>query len=264
MNDGRAIPVLGYGTYLVTGDKASSLVTQTIDLGYRHVDTAAFYDNEVEVGRGVAAASVPREDIFVTTKLWPADQPDPAAALELSLSKLGLDYVDLYLMHWPAPDYGQYVSAWAKLIDLRQRGLAKSIGVSNFLPEHLTALEPTGVTPAVNQIEIHPSYANVASAAANAARGIVTEAYMPLGRAADLAEPVIAGIVQRLAATPAQVILAWLLAKNYVVIPKTTQLERMRQNLAAADLVLTDSDIAAIDALPQGDKLAGEPATFNG
>jgi len=264
MNDGRAIPTLGYGTYRVTGDKASSLVAQAIEAGYRHVDTAAFYDNETEVGQGVAQAAVAREDVFVVTKLWPGDQNDPKAALELSLRKLGLEYVDLYLMHWPAPARGLYVSAWVSLIELRQAGLARSIGVSNFLPQHLAALEPTGVVPAVNQIELHPSYNNAAAVAANAARGIVTEAYQPLGHGADLAEPVIAGIAATLVATPAQVILAWELAKDYVVIPKTTDPKRMAQNLAAAELELSESDIAAIDALPQGPRLCSDPASFTG
>lgn len=264
MNDGRTIPALGYGTYKVTGRPASALVAQAIELGYRHVDTAAFYGNESAVGRGIAQAAVARSDIFVTTKLWPGDQADPARALATSLKKLGLDYVDLYLMHWPAPARGLYVSAWAKLAELRSAGLAKSIGVSNFLPEHLAALEPTGVVPAVNQIEIHPSYRNDTSVAANTARGIVTEAYMPLGRAEDLSDPVIAGMADRLGVTPAQVILAWLLAKDYVVIPKTTHPERMRANLAAADLTLTTADLAAMDDRPQGRKLSSDPARFNG
>jgi len=264
MNDGRAIPTLGYGTWRVNDEDAQSLVAQAIGFGYRHIDTAAVYANEAGVGRGIADAGVDRAELFVTTKLWNADQADPRSALAASLTKLGLDYVDLYLIHWPVPAKNQYVGAWEQLVALREEGLAKSIGVSNFLPAHLAAVVATGTTPAVNQIEVHPSFANRDGVRANTGYGILTECYSPLGRARDLTEPVIGLISARLGASPAQVILAWHLAKNFVVIPKSITPARIRENWESLTLELSANDIAAIDALDADQRIGSDPAQFVG
>ena len=263
MNDGRQIPTLGYGTYRL-GDGVATMVADALATGYRHIDTAAVYDNEVGVGRGIAASGLARRDVFVTTKLWNADQANPAAALAASLERLGLEWVDLYLIHWPVPTLHRYVAAWEALIELREQGLAKSIGVSNFYAAVLDDLAPTGVVPAVNQVEKHPTYANRATVEANTSRGILTECYSPLGRARDLAEPVLGIIGARVGASPAQVVLAWHLARNHVVIPKTADPVRLRENFEAAEVRLTDNDLAAIDALDRGNRLGSDPASFVG
>ena len=262
MNDGREIPSLGYGTWLVSDEGAESLVADAIAAGYRHVDTASMYGNETGVGKGIRASGIDRTQVFVTTKLWNSDQSDPEAALTSSLDRLGLDYVDLYLIHWPVPRQHLYVRAWETLIKLRERGLAASIGVSNFSPEHLDALQPSGVVPAVNQSEVHPSFANRQIAETNAERGIVTECYSPLGRAGDLAEPVLTRIAARLGATPAQVVLAWHLAKGFVAIPKSASPARIRENFQAQNLDLTVDDIAAIDSLDRGNRIGSDPTSM--
>ena len=259
MNDGREIPQLGYGTWLVSDEGAESLVAEAISAGYRHVDTASMYGNETGVGKGIRASGIDRAELFVTTKLWNTEQSDPEAALGNSLRKLGLDYVDLYLIHWPAPRQNLYAKAWEKLIKLRDKGMAASIGVSNFYPECLDALLLSGVVPAVNQIEVHPSFADRAIVEANAARGILTECYSPLGRAGDLAEPVLGKIAARLGASPAQVVIAWHLAKGFVAIPKSAAPARIRENLQAQAIRLTDEDIAAIDSLDRGNRISADP-----
>jgi 2,5-diketo-D-gluconate reductase A len=262
LNDSHTIPQLGYGTWRINDEQAAPLVKTAIEVGYRHIDTAAIYANEAGVGQGIRHSGVDREDLFITTKLWNTDHDDPAKALRLSLDKLGLDYVDLYLIHWPVPAQKLYASAWRTLIDLRDQGLAKSIGVSNFYAEVLDDLTDSGVVPAVNQVEIHPTFANRAIIETDTARGIVTESWSPLGRSEDLDNPIIEMIAARLGATPAQVVIAWHLAKTLVVIPKTVTPDRMRQNFEALDLELTDSDLAAIDALDRGNRQGGDPHNF--
>jgi 2,5-diketo-D-gluconate reductase A len=259
LNDGRSIPQLGFGTWKITDEDSAPLVKKAIETGYRHIDTAAIYGNEAGVGLGLRQSGVDREELFVTTKLWNDDHGDPAAALRTSLDKLGLEYVDLYLIHWPVPEQNLYASAWKTLVTLREQGLAKSIGVSNFYAETLDDLQDSGVVPAVNQVEIHPTFANRATIEANTARGIVTESWSPLGRAVDLDIPILELIAARVGASVAQVILAWHLAKNFVVIPKTVSPARMRENLETLDLVLTDSDLAAIDALDRGNRTGSDP-----
>ena len=262
LNDRQVIPQLGYGTWRVADEQAASLVKTAIEVGYRHIDTAAIYGNEAGVGEGIRQSGVARQDLFITTKLWNTDQDDPVAAFHSSLDKLGLEYVDLYLIHWPVPAQKLYAAAWETLIDLRTQGLAKSIGVSNFYAEVLDDLVDSGVVPAVNQVEIHPTFANRSTVDTNTSRGIVTESWSPLGRSEDLDNPVIELIAAKFDATPAQVVIAWHLAKNFVVIPKTVTAARMRENFEALDLELTDSDIAAIDALDRGNRQGGDPHTF--
>lgn len=264
MNDGHSIPTMGYGTWKVSDHAAEDLVATAIEAGYRHIDTAAIYDNETGVGKGITASGVERSQLFITTKLKNADQADPASALKISLQKLGLDYVDLYLIHWPVPSKNLYPDAWRTLIELRNQGLTRSIGVSNFLEPYLDALESSEVLPAVNQIEYHPSNSGSPTVAANTRRGILTECYTPLGRGHDLEEPVLGVIADRLGATPSQVVLAWELAKNFIVIPKSATPARIRENFAAQDLSLTATDMAAIDALNRGNRLAANPAEYVG
>ena len=264
MNDGRSIPALGYGTWRVVDGEAASLVADAIAAGYRHIDTAALYDNEVGVGKGIAQAGLDRDELFVTTKLWHNEHKDPAAGLATSLRKLGLDWVDLYLIHWPVPSLNLFVRAWEGLIELREQGLARSIGVSNFLPEHLDALVGTGVVPCINQVEVHPSFTNLVVVEGNTQRGVRTESYRPLGGGRDLADPVLTGIASELGATPSQVVLAWHLAKGYVAIPKSADPVRRRENLAAQNIQLSLAEVAAIDALDRDNRQCADPAEFAG
>ena len=264
LNDGHQIPAIGYGTWRVRDEESEALVIEALALGYRHIDTAMIYKNEDGVGKGIANSGINREDIFVTTKLWITDQADPEAALATSLRKLKLDYVDLYLIHWPAPSLNIYPSSWDGLIRLRDKGLAKSIGVSNFNPNHLEALKPSGVVPAVNQIEIHPSHQNTGVAEVNTAMGIRTECYCPLGRGHYFDDPTLTEIAATLGATPAQIILAWHMSKGYIPLPKTVTPSRLKENLQAVDLHLPPDAQSAIDQIPQAPKICGDPDDFAG
>jgi 2,5-diketo-D-gluconate reductase A len=264
MNDGYEIPSIGYGTWMVPDAESEALVREALEAGYRHIDTAMIYENEVGVGKGIARSGLPREEIFVTTKLWITDMNDPQGALTTSLRKLQLDYVDLYLIHWPAPKVNLYAKAWDALIELREKGLVRSIGVSNFNPEHLDALKGSGVTPCINQVEAHPSFPNTEVITANTAQGILTECYCPLGRGKYLTSPVLSGIASHLDATEAQVVLAWHLSKGYIPLPKSATPARIKENLDVQKIELADEDIAAIDSLATGRKICADPADFNG
>ncbi|MBB4618070.1 aldo/keto reductase [Sphingomonas abaci] len=254
LNDGRTMPQLGLGTWQIPDPQAAAIVRKGIDLGYRLVDTAAFYGNERGVGDGVKAS-----DIWVTTKLWNDRQDDVEAALDESLALLGRDSVDLYLMHWPVPAAGLYVEAWKAMVRLREAGKALSIGVSNFLPEHLDAIvQATGVIPVVNQIELHPTFQQRDCVAYHQAHGIVTQSWSPIGQGkALLADPRITAIAERYGRSAAQVVIAWHLAKGYSVIPKASSAEHLSDNLAAADWQLSEDDIAAIDGLDSADGRLG-------
>ncbi len=253
LNDGRAMPQLGLGTYQIPDAQVAAVVRAGLDLGFRLVDTAAMYHNERGVGEGVA-----HDDVWLTTKLWHDAHGDAGAALDASLALLGRDQVDLYLIHWPHPSGAHYVDAWRALVSLREQGLARSIGVSNFLPEHLDAIiDATGVTPAVNQIELHPTFQQRAVQAANRERGIVTQSWSPLGQGATLKDERIVAIAEATGATAAQVIIAWHLAKGFSVIPKAGDLEHLASNWAARDVRLTGEQIAAIDAMDDPDGRMG-------
>ena len=256
LNDGRTMPQLGFGTWKLPDAQAPLVVRGALDAGYRLIDTAAIYRNERGVGEGLAGS-----DAFVTTKLWNDRQGDPEAALDESLALLGMDAVDLYLIHWPAPGQGQYVEAWKALVRLREAGKTRSIGVSNFLPEHLDAIiDATGVTPVLNQIELHPRHQRLEERAYHEAHGIVTQSWSPLGQGGDLLQdPAIVRIADKHARSAAQVVLAWHLARGFSVIPKAADPEHMRDNFAAADLRLDDEDMAAIDALDRQERM-GEDA----
>ena len=265
LNDGRSIPQLGLGVWQMTDDEATAAVSHALDAGYRHIDTAAIYRNEVGVGRAIAASSLPRDEIFVTTKLLNKEQGRDLArsGLERSLEKLGLDHVDLYLIHWPCPAHGKYVESWEQLIDFRSEGLVTSIGVSNFLPEHLdTIVDETGIIPVINQIELHPTFQPDDLINHCSDLRVAVESWSPLGQASDLDHPVITGIAERLSATPAQVVIRWHLDRGFVVIPKSKTPERIDANFAAIDVTLSAEDRAAIDALNSGNRLGPDPATL--
>ncbi len=253
LNDGRAMPQLGLGTYQIPDTQVAGVVRAGLDLGFRLIDTAAVYHNERGVGEGLA-----HDAAWVTTKLWNDRHGDPAAALDASLALLGRESVDLYLIHWPHPDGGRFVEAWRSLIALRERGLAGSIGVSNFLPDHLDAIiDATGVVPAVNQIELHPTFQQREVQAENHARGIVTQSWSPLGQGATLKDQRILDIAAATGATAAQVIIAWHLAKGFSVIPKAGDLDHLASNWAAQEVQLSAEQIAAIDAMDDPDGRMG-------
>lgn len=266
LNDGNPIPQLGLGVWQLTDEEATAAVSDALETGYRHIDTAAIYRNETGVGRAIAASALPRDEIFVTTKLWNKAQGRDLArsGLERSLEKLGLDHVDLYLIHWPCPAQDKYVETWEQLIDFRSEGLARSIGVCNFLPGHLDAtVDETGITPAIDQIELHPTFQPDDLINHCADLGVAVESWSPLGQAADLADPVITGIAGRLGATPAQVVIRWHLDRGFIVIPRSKNPERIASNFGALDVRLSSEDRAAIDALNASNRLGPDPATFN-
>lgn len=260
--DGVAVPQLGVGVFQVPPDDAQRVVEDALDLGYRHVDTAAAYVNEAGVGAALAVSGLPREDVFVTSKLRNGDQgyDSTLRAYDDTCTRLGLEQLDLYLVHWPNPAAGRYADSWRALQRLHADGRVRAVGVSNFLVEHLDALD--GV-PAVNQVELHPTYQQRDLVAACRDRGIVVEAYSPLGQGADLADPVVVGIAELHGVTPAQVVLAWHLQSGHVVIPKSSRRERLAENLAAAELVLTEDELTAVSALDRGHRTGGDPATFS-
>lgn len=264
LNDGRAMPALGLGTYRLPDAHAAGVVREALDLGYRLIDTAAIYHNESGVGDGVKSG-VAGAEAFVTTKLWNDRQGDAAAALDESLALLGLDAVDLYLIHWPVPREDEYVDAWRALIGLRDAGLTRSIGVSNFTPEHVERIiGETGVVPAVNQIELHPRFQQREARAYHEAHGIVTQSWSPLGQGGDfLGEPTIGRVAAKHGRSPAQVIIAWHLRHGLSVIPKAGDPKHLADNFAATELVLDADDIAAIDALDDEDgRIGPDPMVF--
>ncbi|MGO1948281.1 MAG: aldo/keto reductase [Mycobacteriaceae bacterium] len=263
LNDGHEIPQLGLGVWELTPEDAYTSVRAAITAGARHIDTAAIYGNEQDVGRAVADAvadgEVTRDDLFITTKLWNSDQGTDEAkkAIDTSLSNLGLDHVDLYLIHWPAKQEGRFVDAWKGLVEIRAEGKATSIGVSNFYPEVLDdIIDATGVVPAVNQIELHPGFSQADQRRDNEKRGIVTEAWTPLGRGL-LDNPVVTGIAEKHGATSAQVIIRWHLQQGIVVFPRSSKPERVRENLDVDGFQLTADEIAAITALDDDGAAAG-------
>jgi 2,5-diketo-D-gluconate reductase A len=261
------IPQLGFGVFQVPPEDTADVVTRAFDTGYRHIDTAAAYENEAGVGQAIRASGLPREEVFVTTKCPnPAHGWDEAHnALRGSLEQLGLDYVDLYLIHWPIPSKDRYVETWQALVDMQQQGLARSIGVSNFQPDHIARIvDETGVTPAVNQVELHPRLQQPGLRREHADREIVTEAWSPLAQGAVLDDPAITGIAEAHDVTPGQVVIRWHIRIGNVVIPKSVTPERIEQNFDVFGFELSADEMAAIEALDAGERTGPDPDTFVG
>ncbi|SMH46404.1 2,5-diketo-D-gluconate reductase A [Rathayibacter oskolensis] len=262
LNDGRAIPQLGLGVYKIGDAEAARTVATALEAGYRHVDTATLYGNERGVGEGIRASGVPREQVFVTTKVWNDDHgfDETLAAFDRSLELLGADYVDLYLVHWPIPSRDRYVDTYRALERIKQEGRARSIGVSNFAVEHLERLlGETDVVPAINQVELHPRLPQDELRAFDAAHGIVTEAWSPLARGRLLEEPVLARIAAKHGVSPAQVVLRWHVQLGVVVIPKSVTPARIAENLDVFGFALDDEDLAGIGALATGERTGRDP-----
>lgn len=261
-HDGKKIPQLGFGVWQVENEQATPAVAKALEVGYRHIDTAAIYGNEEGVGKAIKDSGIAREELFITTKLWnDAHKADDARkAIETSLEKLGLDHVDLYLIHWPATvKYGDaFIEAWDAMQQFKAEGLVTSIGVSNHNLEHLDKLN--GETPVINQVELHPTWQQADLRAVHAERGILTEAWSPLGQAKDLQHEVIAKIAEKHLATPAQVIIRWHLQLGNVVIPKSVTPERIESNFDVFRFELTDADMEAIATIPSDNRLGANPA----
>lgn len=267
MNNGVEIPQLGFGTYLVPPEQTRDTVLKAFDVGYRHIDTAQMYGNEVGVGEAVRDSGLKRDEVFITTKLNNGyhKHADAIAQTDASLQHLGLDYVDLYLIHWPLPGIGvDYAETWDALVEVYQAGKARAIGVSNFEPHHLKhIIDATGFVPAANQIEIHPYLTNDKARATDTELGIVTEAWSPIAQGLVLGDPVLVRIADELGKTPAQVVLRWHLQRGDVIIPKSMHENRMRENFDIFDFALSDADTAAINALNKDHRTGPAPDEFN-
>jgi 2,5-diketo-D-gluconate reductase A len=257
LNDGASIPAIGFGTYPMRGEEGVQAVVDAIEVGYRLLDTAVNYENESEVGEAIRRSGLPREELFVTSKLPGRHHgyDDAVASTRASLERLGLDHLDLHLIHWPNPSAGLYVEAWRALVELRERGLVRSIGVSNFTRAHLDRIiADTGVVPAVNQVELHPAFPQVEMRATHQRLEVLTEAWSPLGkRAAPYDEPAVTSAAERLGVTPAQVILRWHVEIGSLPIPKSATGSRQAENLDVFGFSLTADEVAAITALGQSD-----------
>jgi 2,5-diketo-D-gluconate reductase A len=255
-HDGRSIPQLGYGVWQVENEVAADVVVQALEAGYRHVDTARGYNNEAGVGQALRRAGLPRDEVFVTSKVPNQDQGRDATlrSFDATMEDLGLDELDLYLIHWPAPSKGLALETWNALVELKEQGRLRSIGTSNFRVADLELLEAeTGVLPVLNQIELHPYITQPELRGFHADKGIVTESWSPLGQGGgELEDPVITGIAEAHGASPAQVLIAWNLALGNVVIPKSVTPERIAANLASLELTLDEDEIAQISALDKG------------
>src|SRR3712207_139140 len=261
LNDGVAIPQLGLGTARLPDEETRRIVREALEVGYRFVDTAASYENERGVGQGIADSGLPREEVFVSTKLRGRDQgyETAQAALRASLDRLGTEYVDLYLIHWPLPRLDRYVESWRAMEELLAEGTTRAIGVSNFLPEHLDRLASAGSTvPAVNQIECHPRDPQLGQRADDARRGIVTQSWSPLANGELLRRPVLAEVADRHGRTPAQVVLRWHVQQGLVTFPKASSRDRLVENLDVFDFALTDEDLAGIGTLADGTRVNGQ------
>ncbi|WP_189302732.1 aldo/keto reductase [Streptomyces albospinus] len=266
LNNDLPMPQLGYGVWQIPDDEAFAAVGHALEAGYRSIDTAAIYGNEEGTGKALAASGIAREELFVTTKLWNSEQGYDATlrAFDASLAKLGLEYVDLYLIHWPLPARDTYLDTYRAFEKIYADGRAKAIGVSNFQPAHLERLlGETSVVPAVNQIELHPQFQQSESRAFHARHGIATEAWSPLGQGKGLQDPTLAELARKHGKTPAQVVLRWHLQIGNVVIPKSATPSRIRENFDVFGFELDDADLAAVANLDSGTRIGPDPATFD-
>ena len=266
MNDGREIPVIGFGVWQVPDDVVAEATLSALEVGYRHIDTAYLYYNERGVGEALSRSDVDREDIFVTTKVWNTDQgfDETLRAFDKSTGLLGIDEVDLYLIHWPTPARDLYVDSWRALIRLREEGRARSIGVCNFPEAHLARIvEETGVIPAINQIELHPWLPQKALRDDDTRLGIKTEAWSPLGSGRLIGDPTIGAIATKHGKSAAQVMIRWSLQLDNIVLPKSVTPERIAQNIDVFDFALDDADMAAIAPLESGRRTGPDPDEFN-
>jgi len=266
LNNGVEIPQLGFGVFKVPPEQTEGVTGTALEVGYRHVDTAQMYGNEAGVGRAVRAAGLARDEVFVTSKL---DNPnhardDALRSFDGTLAELGFDHVDLFLIHWPLPEVGDYVETWHAMEEIYRSGRARAIGVSNFQPHHLRRLLAAAeVVPAVNQVEVHPYLAQDEVRAFNAEHGILTEAWAPIARGRVLDDPVITTIAKRLERTPAQVTLRWAVQRGDVVFPKSVTRGRVEENFRLFDFELTDDDMAEITALDRHERTGPDPDKMN-
>nr|WP_305847258.1 aldo/keto reductase [Herbiconiux sp. VKM Ac-2851] len=266
LNDGAAMPQLGLGVYKTTDEEAATAVSFALRHGYRLIDTASMYHNERGVGEGVRASGIDRSEVFVTTKVWFTDNgyDETLRAFDESMRMLGLDHLDLYLIHWPAPLRDRYVEAWRALIALRDSGRVRSIGVANFHPAHLTRIvEETGIVPAVNQVELHPRLPQTALRAFDAEQGVVTQSWSPLARGGLIADPVLARLAAKHGRSPAQIVLRWHVQLGLSVIPKSVTPARIVENLDVFDFTLDADDLAAIASLETGERTGVDPNDRN-
>jgi 2,5-diketo-D-gluconate reductase A len=265
LHDGVEIPQLGFGVFQVPPEDTQWVVEEALAAGYRHIDTAGAYRNESGVGAAIAASGIPRDEVFVTTKLWNSQQGHDSAlkAFAKSLERLGMDHVDLYLIHWPAPAQDLFVESWRAFEQIREEGRARTIGVSNFRIEDLERLvAETDTVPTVNQVELHPRFQQAELRAWHEEHEIATEAWSPLGQGEALGEATIVEIAERLGRTPAQVVIRWHLQLGNVVIPKSVTPERIRKNIDVFGFELSDEEMAAIGRLDAGGRIGPDPSAF--
>jgi 2,5-diketo-D-gluconate reductase A len=266
LNDGIAMPQVGLGVWQTPPEDTERAVAAALDAGYRHIDTAAGYFNEREVGHAVASSGLAREDVFVTTKLWNADQgyDSTLKAFDGSMKRLRFDYLDLYLIHWPMPEKNAFVDTFKAFAHLRDQGRIRSIGVSNFEPEHLRILvDGTGIVPTVNQIELHPLLQQRELREVHAQLGVATEAWSPLGRGSLLSNPAVTAVAEAHGKTPAQALIRWHIQLGNIVIPKSVTPERIVSNFDVFDFELSEQDMASISSLGDETRLGPDPRTFN-
>jgi 2,5-diketo-D-gluconate reductase A len=266
LNDGNSIPQVGLGVWQTPPEDTERAVATALEAGYRHVDTAAAYGNEREVGLALAASGLPAEDVFITTKVWNADQgyDRTLRAFDDSMDLLGIPRLDLYLIHWPMPTKNTFVDTFKAFAHLRDQGRIRSIGVSNFEPEHLRILvDTTGVVPAVNQVELHPLLQQQELREVHAQLGIATEAWSPLGQGSLLSNPTVTAVAERHGKTPAQALIRWHIQLGNIVIPKSVTPERIVSNFDVFDFELSEQDMASISSLGDGTRLGPDPRTFD-
>ncbi|TFV60414.1 aldo/keto reductase [Mycobacterium sp. PS03-16] len=266
LNDGYSIPQVGLGVWQTPPEDTERAVAAALAAGYRHIDTAAAYGNEQETGRAIAGSGLGRDDVFLVTKLWNSEQGYDAtlAAFDASRSRVGVDYLDLYLIHWPVPERDLYIETFRAFAKLREEGRIRSIGVSNFEPEHLHRLvDATGIVPAVNQVELHPLLPQHELRETHAQLGIATEAWSPLGQGSLLTNPTVTEVADAHGKTPAQVLIRWHIQLGNIVIPKSVNPQRIESNFDVFDFELSEQDMASVSSLEDGTRMGPDPRTFN-